>query len=480
MTKSAAPFLAGALLPWPAALLTLNTRILHSTPMALNFLLAAAIARIFGTAPAMVSVVSTALIFNWYCTSPAGHWSLGAPQLLQSAAILAVGALIVFLMQKHSKVELKLRRANAALQEQTDALTQAQQGSRSAAWVYDASTQKRTWHPGGAELFGLPLAEMNEIGLPTQLIVDADRRKLAAAIAATERTGEPFHAEFRICRPNGEIRWLESSGRPEAANPAIWRGVTMDVTSRKTAELALLRSEKLAATARLATSVSHEINNPLEAITNLLYLAKQSATDAKTQSYLDTAEKEVARIAQVTIQTLQFHTQKSTPTRTDIVAMIAELLRFYEFRLSRSGVTVNFEPHAVPPLVCHSTEMRQALANLIANALDSMPNGGDLKVRVRQGIDWRSGEQGLRITIADTGSGISEESRRQIYEPFFTTKDNTSTGLGLWLTAGIVDGHKGSIHVRSRNTDGRSGTAFSMILPIQAANAPPPPATMPN
>jgi PAS domain S-box-containing protein len=477
--KRAGAYLAAALLPWPCVLITLHSRTFHSTPLALSFILVAVVARLLGRGPALVSVLSTTLLFNFYCMDPVGHWSSTPQSLLQCTGILAIGGLIVFLFQLHSKTEQELLRSNAALQEESDALTQAQRGSNSAAWVYDARTQRTTWHRGGAEIFGRPLEECNTIGSSTELVLEEDRRKITSAIDHTARTGAPFHAEFRVRWPNGEVHWLQASGSPEASNPSLWRGVTFDITSRKNMELALAQSEKLAAALRLASSVSHEINNPLEAVTNLLYLAKLSAADPAARKYLETAEKEIARIAQVTIQMLRFHTQRSTPEAADIAAMIAELLDFYESRLTRSKIHVEFDPAPAPPVVCHAGEMRQALANLFGNALDAMPNGGRLIIRVRQATDWRSDRSGLRITIADTGRGISAHDRRHIYEPFFTTRDHTSTGLGLWITAGIINRHGGSIHVRSRMAPGVSGTAFNVIL-LPVGIEMPPPAELPS
>ena len=125
------------------------------------------------------------------------------------------------------------------------------------------------------------------MGSPTDLVVEEDRPKVAAAAAHTIKTGEPFQVEFRVVWPNGEIRWLEACGKPTSSDPSIWLGVTMDITNRKTAELALIRSEKLLVTSRLASSVSHEINNPLEAITNLIYLAKSTAVNEEALGLLE-------------------------------------------------------------------------------------------------------------------------------------------------------------------------------------------------
>jgi len=177
------------------------------------------------------------------------------------------------------------------------------------------------------------------------------------------------------------------------------------------------------------------------------------------------AEQELARIAQITSQTLRFHRQQSAAAEVDMVEMVESILLFFDRRIERMGVTVRMESKGAGRLICYAGEMRQVLTNLIGNALDAMPHGGRLRVRVQSAMDWRRHGGSLRITVADTGHGMSAETRKRLFEPFFTTRNDTGTGLGLWVSAGIVEKHHGSLSVRSSTSPGRSGTVFVLSVP---------------
>jgi PAS domain S-box-containing protein len=459
-----------ALLPGASVYVSFHVHFLHRTPFALSFVLIGAIAKHFGRGPSLLAPVLTALCFNYIVAVPEYAWAVSAEALVQTAVILMVGLVIAFLFQGQRDAERSLRSANQALEERTNALIQAQQGSNSAAWSFDATTRRTRWYEGGSELFGRSLAEITAMGSPLGLVVEEDRQKVAAAAAHTARTGEPFHVEFRVVWPNGEIRWLEASGTPGPANPSVWLGVTMDITNRKTAELALIRSEKLLVTSRLASSVSHEINNPLEAVTNLIYLARSKAVDAEQQAFLEQAEKELTRVAYITNQSLRFHRQQSAPVAIDVAEALREVMLFHQSRMAAANIALNLHVRPVPELLCCASEIRQVFGNLIQNALEAIGEGGRLRLRVRPCTDWRNGAPGVRITIADTGSGMSRQTRKRIYEPFFTTKGGTNTGLGLWVSAGIVERHGGSIQVWSSPHPERGGSAFSVVLPLRPSH----------
>jgi PAS domain S-box-containing protein len=459
-----------AFLPGAAVYLSSHVLVLHRTPLALSFVSIAAIARTCGRGPSILAPIITALCFNYVVASPAYAWAVSAEGVIQTCLILVLGFAIAYLFQSQQAAERSLRSANEGLEERTNALIQAQQGSNSAAWKFDTTTRNTTWYEGGSELFGRSLAEITAMGSPTSLVVEDDRPKVGAAAAHTAKTGEPFQVEFRVVWPNGEIRWLEACGTPKPSDPSIWLGVTMDITNRKAAELALIRSEKLLVTRQLASSVSHEINNPLAAITNLVYLARSKAVEEEQQAYLDQAESELARIAHITNQSLRFHRQQSAPLEIDVAEMLRELVHLYAPKMSAANIALNLDVRRVPGLLCFASEIRQVLGSLIQNGLEAMPNGGRMRLRVRPCTDWRNGAHGVRITIADTGKGMSKQTKKRMYEPFFTTKDGTNTGLGLWVTAGIVDRHSGSIQVRSSTNPERNGTAFSVVLPLLPPN----------
>jgi PAS domain S-box-containing protein len=456
-----------ALLPGVAVSFSSNVTALRHTPLAISFVLIGAVARTFGRGPAILAPIGTAICFNYVVALPAYAWALSFEGLIETSIILMVGFAITYLFQGQRDAERSLRSANEALEEKTHALIQAQQGSNSAAWSFDPITRITSWYEGGSELFGRSLAEINAMGSPLPLVVEEDRPKVIAAVERTLKTSEPFQVEYRVAWPNGEIRWLGTSGAPSPSDPSIWIGVSMDITNRKTAELALIRTEKLLVTSRLASSVSHEINNPLEAITNLIYLAKSKTVNEEAQTYLKETERELARIAHITNQSLRFHRQQSAPIEIDVAETLREVVRFYEPRMSAASIAIHLDIQPVPEVLCCASEIRQVFGNLIQNGLEAMSKGGRMTLRVRPCIDWRNGARGARVTIANTGIGMSAQTRKRIYEPFFTTKDGTNTGLGLWVAAGIVDRHGGRIEVWSSTTMGRSGTAFSVVLPLR-------------
>lgn len=265
--------------------------------------------------------------------------------------------------------------------------------------------------------------------------------------------------------------WL-ASAYPVRPTPlqVRWVGViVLDASQRKRSEDALRRTEKLAATGRLAASIAHEINNPLEAITNLLFLLHNFCQlQDPALNYVVMAEDEAHRIAEITQQTLRFYRQSTLPARANMGELLGSVLRLYHGRLGTLGIQVkqDFDPQT--DLFCFAGEIRQVFANLVGNAIDACGGGGRLVVRARRSHDWSdSGRSGVRFTVADTGTGMEPAVRERIFEAFFTTKEVTGTGLGLWVSQEIVAKHRGLIHVRSRQAQpGKSsGTVFQIFLP---------------
>jgi nitrogen-specific signal transduction histidine kinase len=236
-----------------------------------------------------------------------------------------------------------------------------------------------------------------------------------------------------------------------------------------TSQAALMQTEKLAAVGRLASSIAHEINNPLESVTNLIYLARESAWNPETREYLDIADRELRRVSVIANQTLRFHKQSSKPQWIACQGLIGSAFSVYQGRLVNSSVEVERRTRATSPVLCFQGEIQQVLSNLIINAIDAMhPHGGRLLMRSREGTDWKTGRKGLILTVADTGSGMSPDTATKIFEPFFTTKEIGGTGLGLWVSYEIVQRHGGTLAVRSSQRKGHSGTVFTLFLPFEA------------
>jgi two-component system CheB/CheR fusion protein len=252
------------------------------------------------------------------------------------------------------------------------------------------------------------------------------------------------------------------------------RGVMVDVTERHRAEVALRNSEKLAATGRLAATIAHEINNPMAAVTNLMYLLEQMpGLDPTAREFARIAQEELQRMAHITRQMLGFYRDTAAPVDASIPELLQNVLQLYAKRIASSGVKVETRFDKVPQVRVFPGEIRQVFSNLILNALDAVEKGGAIRVRVHPGHNWSGeGSPGVRISIADNGSGIDPALRHRIFEPFFTTKDQRGTGLGLWVCQGIVRKHGGRITVRSSKRLGRSGTCFSILLPLNAESIP--------
>jgi signal transduction histidine kinase len=229
---------------------------------------------------------------------------------------------------------------------------------------------------------------------------------------------------------------------------------------QREAHEALLRSEKLAVVGRLAATIAHEINNPLEATVNLMYLARTSPSRKKSREYLTLAESELARVSSLATETLKFYRQPNKPSEVKIAPIVQSLLVLYQGKLVSARVRVETEFDDERPIVAFGSELRQVFANLLSNAIDASP-GGSVKIRVRP----KAGNQGVKVVFADTGSGIAHEMTKTIFEPFVSTKGTRGTGLGLWVSAQIVRKHGGSIRVKSSTDPKRHGTVFSVFLP---------------
>ena len=246
--------------------------------------------------------------------------------------------------------------------------------------------------------------------------------------------------------------------------------VSRDITAQRIADAALIESAKLAAVGRLASSIAHEINNPLEAVTNLLYLIGQDqALSQTTRDFVQIADREVARASQLTSQTLRFHRQSTAPTRIRPKFLMAEVLNLFHSRLQNRRVEVVEQYGKDTWLTCYEGDIRQVLNNMISNAVDAMPGGGILTVRTRKVRRWSGGDAGVRVTVADNGTGIAKELLGQIYNAFYSTKGIGGTGLGLWISCRIVHKHRGFLRVYSSTNPKHRGTTLMLWLPAELA-----------
>jgi signal transduction histidine kinase len=246
----------------------------------------------------------------------------------------------------------------------------------------------------------------------------------------------------------------------------VFRDATYD---RKSQEV-LRKAEKLAAAARLAATVAHEINNPLEAVGNLIYLAKatpEMPTEAVEQ--LTLAEQELARVSHLTRQTLGFYRESSAAVLVEVPDLIESVLALYSNKFNTKNISVVRDYGECPPVQVVRGEMNQVVANLISNAADAVGHNGVITIR----LACKPGAAGpvVHLAVQDDGPGVTEENAQRIFEPFFTTKKDVGTGLGLWVVKEIVERHGGAVAVNSHNGDGSHGAIFTVELPCDRETA---------
>ena len=250
-------------------------------------------------------------------------------------------------------------------------------------------------------------------------------------------------------------------------------GISMyarNTTEAKQTEQALRRSEQLAAAGRLAASVAHEINNPLEAVTNVLYLAKMDDTmGPATRNLLELADKELQRLSHIAARSLKFYRQRTAPTRSSLEELIESVLFFHEREIKTRDIQLERKYRQSPQVLCHPGEIQQVITNLIRNALDALAPHGRLIVGVQPSRD-PSDREGVAVTVADNAEGMHATMLERLFHPFATTKGEAGTGLGLWVSKGILDKHHASVAVRSKLG---CGTVFRFFLPLDTTTGDP-------
>jgi signal transduction histidine kinase len=308
-----------------------------------------------------------------------------------------------------------------------------------------------------------------------EAVPESQEQGFAALLDQVFQTGVPLvgrNTPIQLARSGAqslETRYLDFVYQPRREADGTISGIIVlgvDVTENKRAEQVLLQSEKLNAVGRLASSIAHEINNPLEAVTNLIFLAQQAEISPQATEYLAAAEQELQRVSAIANQTLRFHRQSTNRRSVTVDELLDSTLALYQGRLNNSHVKVERRNRTSHPFTCFDGEIRQVLSNFVGNAIDSMqPHGGRLIIRSQERIHRRTGRNVVVITVADTGSGMSSHTMSRIFEPFFTTKGPNGTGLGMWISKEIVDRHQGALKLRSRSSGEHTGTVVTLSLP---------------
>jgi two-component system, chemotaxis family, CheB/CheR fusion protein len=434
--------------------------VMHRDPFIVFVAAVITSARFLGFGPALLCTGASGLALDYFVFA-AHHlnFRVSATDAERLVVFVLVSLLAAGLARKRTQAEMRatetLQRMASIVESSEDAILSTTPEGLITSWnsgakmLYDYTAEEAI---GRHISFVAPPDKIHEISLNTSRLLRG------------ERVGS-YETE-RIRKDGTRVNVLISVSpmRDQSGHVVGCSAIARDISTQKRAEIVLRRNEKLATAGRLAATVAHEINNPLEAVTNLLYLARHDRN--KQQEYLARAQMEVQRIAAIVRQTLGFVREGASTTPLNLAEALDQVLQLYlpKLKTKRVRIEKKYDPQAV--IQGFPGELRQLFSNLIINALDAMNDGGRLLLRVGRAHEWTNQHRpGVRIVVADTGAGIRRNDITHIFEPFYTTKAETGTGLGLWLCYGIIQKHGGSIRVRSRTDPGQSGTAFSVFLP---------------
>jgi PAS domain S-box-containing protein len=330
-----------------------------------------------------------------------------------------------------------------------------------------------SWNRAAEQMYGYSGKEI--VGRNVTLLMPPDLPNEEHEILVKMQRGEKVdHFETRRMAKDGRILNVSMTISPLRDRRGRIVGVSTiarDISQQKLAERALRDSEKLAVAGRMAATVAHEINNPLEALSNIFYLLRQDKNLSElSRQFVQTGEDELKRVTQITRLTLGFHRDRyALESSVSISDLIENVLALYSRKTQSLGVTVDKQFDTLGTIRGNSGELRQVFSNLVVNAIDALSMRGDrLILRVRERVNSH-GVSGVSVVIADNGPGIPRESLCRLFEPFFTTKGDKGTGIGLWVSRGIISKHGGVIQVKSRANRNRSGTVFSVFIPKTVA-----------
>lgn len=324
-----------------------------------------------------------------------------------------------------------------------------------------------SWNRAAEKMFGYTASEM--IGQPVLRLIPEELHYEEDEILCKLRASERIdHYETTRKKKNGEQFHVSVTISPiiDATGKVIGASkIARDISDKKRVEQLLIQSEKLAATGRMAAAIAHEINNPLESLINIIFLARQhSSADSRVYQLLVTAEQELERVSHIARQTLGYYKDTGAPTSLHLHELIQNVLSVYNSKMLSSDIAVDSRFNDLQKISVSKGEMLQVFSNVIANAIDSMKKGGVLTVTTRNLLS--EPQHGIEIVISDTGTGIEQKNLPRVFEPFFTTKGILGTGIGLWVAKQLVTRRGGQIAIASSTTPKSSGTTVTIFVPF--------------
>lgn len=397
------------------------------------------------------------------------YWMSAAVKIITAIASVATAIVIPPLVPKTVAL-LETARMSSEHKVQMESLKGrflAQKAANMGSWEWNMKTGEMVWSEEMFSMSGMPpSAKPSFDGWMSQLGSD-ERERIKAEIANAIKERREVDTEFSMLRPDGAAHWIAIRGQAsfdEHGQPKNMIGIAMDVSRSKQAEEALRKSEKLAAAGRISATIAHEINNPLAAVTNLLYLARKKDNLEATRKYIEAANEELKRVTHIAKQTLGFFREHSQPVRFSVTGVMDDLLMLYNTKIDARQLKLEKDYQFADEIEGFEAEFRQVVSNLLSNAIEASPTGAKLRVRVSSvEKDMR---QTIRIDVQDFGEGINQENLDKIFQPFFTTKQDVGTGLGLWVAKDLISKQGGSIEVVTETKKPDNGTTFSVLVPL--------------
>jgi len=323
----------------------------------------------------------------------------------------------------------------------------------------------RSWNAAAARVFGYSADEM--IGSSILKLIPehlhSDEKTIMESIRAGRRV-EHFETVRRT--KSGQLLDVSLTISPIRDRYGRVIGaskILRDVSARKRLEQALLQAEKIAATGRMAATIAHEINNPLEAVMNLMYLIRPMITDPTGIRYFQSVETELGRVSHIAKQTLGYYREHAAASRASLGEIVLHAITIYEPRCTATAIVIEKTINSSKKVVLRRGEMMQVVSNLIMNSIYAMQSGGVLSISVD---DSTGGADGIVLTVHDNGVGIAEADLPKVFDAFFTTRSTVGTGIGLFVAKQFVEGHGGRIELESRQSGKDRGTTVRVYLPM--------------